>query len=188
MLRLFQASTESSTSDFDIFVTMLSGETISLRVSAMMNVMFVKILIESENGITTDKQRLIFLGKQLQDETTLSDCNIKEGSILNCVLCLRGGMYHFTSGRLDYAHFSNIAIDVIQAVFQFQISDIQYYHQKSLSELQNLIQQSQNLLSRLFHAIEQYAVGYTHSNIKTILLSNGLDNENEVDDESSTNQ
>ena len=51
--------------------------------------MDIKIKIEETTGIDIDSMRLIFQGKQLEDNRTLVDYNIEKGSILHLVLRLR---------------------------------------------------------------------------------------------------
>ena len=50
----------------------------------------VKQNIQKEEKLSPDQQCLVFIGKQLEDDHTLSDYNIRNGSMLNLMLHPRG--------------------------------------------------------------------------------------------------
>jgi hypothetical protein len=87
--------------EIKVFLKTLTGITFPLNVPQSFTIDELKGMICSRDGIPKDQQRLIGLGKCLDDEKTLVDYQIQKGTTLHLVLRLRGGMHHKTTTGTD---------------------------------------------------------------------------------------
>ncbi|SCU90164.1 LADA_0F02256g1_1 [Lachancea dasiensis] len=72
-------------------VKTLTGKEVDVVVDSTDKVYRIKEYLEEKEGIPPSQQRLIFQGKQIDDEMTISSANLSTGMQLHLVLTLRGG-------------------------------------------------------------------------------------------------
>lgn len=93
---------DSSPKTNKFFVKTLTGTTVKINCNLIednITVAELKQYIQFSEGIPPDQQRIIFEGKQLEDNKTLYSYNITSDSNLHLVLRLRGGMFNEVSGK-----------------------------------------------------------------------------------------
>jgi len=74
-----------------IKVKTLTGKEIELDIDPEDKISRIKEKVEEQSGVPPPQQRLIFGGRQLNDDKDAKELNITAGSVLHLVLALRGG-------------------------------------------------------------------------------------------------
>jgi len=72
--------------EWDIFVRTMTGKVVTLKCQPNDNILSIKRKIQDKEGISAEDQRLLFSGKQLEDEKILSDYGIEKESVLFLIL------------------------------------------------------------------------------------------------------
>jgi hypothetical protein len=105
---------DDKTSFCEINVCTLTGKKIMLLCKQSYTIPEIKYLIAEHEGVPIDQQRIIFAGKQYDndDNATLAILKIQSGANLHLVLRLRGGMFtQSTSGQIDYNKIDKMQVD-----------------------------------------------------------------------------
>ncbi|KAJ7603950.1 ubiquitin [Mycena polygramma] len=74
-----------------IKVKTLTGKEIELNIEPEDKITRIKEKVEEQSGVPPPQQRLIFSGRQMQDDKMAKELLITPGAVLHLVLALRGG-------------------------------------------------------------------------------------------------
>lgn len=75
---------------FQILIKTLTGKTTVFNTTPAESIRSIKEKITQKEGIPVEQQRLIFAGKQLDDNCTIADYNIQADETIHLVLRLLG--------------------------------------------------------------------------------------------------
>ena len=100
--------------DYPIQIRSLTGKHTEIKVHHKMRVSELKELIEKQEQTPFDQQRLVYNGKQLEDERTLDYYNISQDTVVHIILRIRGGMFHESSSRKDFDSVQCVRLESIE--------------------------------------------------------------------------
>jgi hypothetical protein len=136
-----------SNEKYQIKLNTMTGKTTTFWVYPFTTIGELKTMVEEEEKIPTDQQRLIFGGQQLEDERTMHDYKILPGDDLHLVLRLRGGMYHPSSARQDFATLAGADSAQVSITLLFPDGDETNVSVSPWAEVTNLKALAMSILS-----------------------------------------
>ena len=129
--------------ELQIFIKTLNGETITIQANSSDKIITIKEKIQKkQDNLLPSHQRLIYGGKQLEDDKTLMDYNIQSEATLHLVVRLKGGQTIYVKTLMGN-------------VFTFEFDENQ-----TLAEVKKKIEETENIPvneQRLFFNNKQLA-------------------------------
>lgn len=129
--------------DLQLFIKTLNGDTITIQANLTDKILTIKEKIQKkQDNLLPSHQRLIFGGKQLEDDKTLMDYNIQNEATLHLVVRLKGGQTIYVK-------------TLIGDVFTFEFDENQ-----TIAEVKQKIEETENIPvneQRLFFNNKQLA-------------------------------
>jgi ubiquitin len=129
--------------DLQLFIKTLNGDTITIQANSTDKILTVKEKIQKkQDNLLPSHQRLLYGGKQLEDDKTLMDYNILSEATLHLVVRLKGGQTIYVK-------------TLIGDVFTFEFDENQ-----TIAEVKQKIEETENIPvneQRLFFNNKQLA-------------------------------
>ena len=138
--------------DLQLFIKTLNGDTITIQANSSDKIITIKEKIQKkQDNLLPSHQRLVYGGKQLEDDKTLMDYNIQSEATLHLVVRLKGGQTIYVKTLMGN-------------VFTFEFDENQ-----TLAEVKKKIEETENIPvneQRLFFNNKQLADNKTLKDYK----------------------
>ena len=177
---LLQVDTKDVNVPFPISIKTLTGRILNIYVNSAMTVEELKMKIQDKEGIPPEQQRLVVAGVQMIGERTLTDYKIQNGSVVYMSLRLRGGMFHFISGRQEFEDLPCESATAIKNVLELKFTDVEQLNRMTPADLQNSILEAQDILSTLQPHVQPFVMLDNLRHLKTIQSLKMDNNEDRV--------
>jgi hypothetical protein len=119
-----------------IFIKTLTGKMLTIRCLQSDTIVEIKTRVQIQEGISPDHQRLIFSGKQLEDDRTLTDYNISNENVLYLVLRLRKPVIRLKSINNQVINHVNVSIELDPHIWILS----SLYPNPSMTDRKNFVQ------------------------------------------------
>jgi hypothetical protein len=144
---------------FEFTAVTLTGRVLTIKIRPFDTILRVKQDIYEQDGLMIDQQKIVFNGKQLQDNICVHEYGIKENSRIHLILRLRGGMFHASSSRSDYLTLSYKSKEILEkgvAMIKYMRN---HYPSDMMDKIYNLlIESKENEIEPILQVIENYYV------------------------------
>lgn len=129
-----------------IKVSTLTGKIYPISINSSNTIEDLKNQLYKLSQTPQDQMRLVFKGRQLADELSINDCDIKDNDTIHLILYLRGGMYHATSGHSNL--YKLFPLDIYIQKNNFSLT-IEVHQGITIQELLELIVKGANQAQRV---------------------------------------
>ena len=125
-----------------------TGKLIIVKINPADTILQLKKKIYLAEDISIESQRIVYAGKQLEDNYTLCHYNITNECVVHIIIRLRGGMFHHSSSRADWVSLN------YQNKMDRGLSMIDYMKHESSREMFFVLDEFEEMLKKTHNDAE----------------------------------